>query len=500
MGVSEAEGALIPDKKDTESDIYAYDEILDKHDPDECCCSYLPKRYLVALLSFLGFVNVYSLRVNLSVALVAMVSNKTRFYPNGTEYVVAPAEFDWDPKLQGFLLSSFFYGYIVTQIPGGWLSTRYGGKNLFGFGILMTALFTLVTPPAARVSPYLLAVVRMLEGLFEGVTFPCMHALWSKWAPPLERSKLVTISFSGPFAGTVLGMPLSGVIADNFGWPYVFYIFGLFGIIWSFFWFALVTDSPKDQAKITKEELKYILDSLKDDHTEKELPPTPWMDMFKSLPVWAIIVAHMAENWGWYTLLTQLPTYLKKVLRFSIQEAGFISSLPYLTMVIVVQLGGRLVDYLRAKEILGTTVARKTFNTIGFISQASFLIVVGYTTSKELAIVGLTLAVGLGGFTWSGFPVNHLDIAPRYAGILFGVSNCLATIPGIFSPMVVGILTPNETQAEWRDVFFIAGAIYAVGMVVYLLFASGEKQPWADGNVTYDDDNQEMNQLLDGEE
>ena len=67
----------------------------------------------------------------------------------------------------GLLLSSFFYGYIFTQIPGGWLATKYGGKNLFGGGILATALFTLITPPAARISPYLLASVRILEGLCE---------------------------------------------------------------------------------------------------------------------------------------------------------------------------------------------------------------------------------------------------------------------------------------------------------------------------------------------
>ena len=71
------------------------------------------------------------------------------------------------PFLSGFLLSSFFYGYIITQIPGGWLSSKYGGKNLFGCGILMTALFTLITPPAARINVYLLAIVRMLEGVFE---------------------------------------------------------------------------------------------------------------------------------------------------------------------------------------------------------------------------------------------------------------------------------------------------------------------------------------------
>lgn len=53
-----------------------------------CCCSCLPKRYLVAIMSFLGFVNVYALRVNLSVALVAMVSNTTKVDQHGNEYVV----------------------------------------------------------------------------------------------------------------------------------------------------------------------------------------------------------------------------------------------------------------------------------------------------------------------------------------------------------------------------------------------------------------------------
>ena len=71
------------------------------------------------------------------------------------------------PFLLGFVLSSFFYGYIVTQIPGGWLAAKYSGKNLFGFGILMTSLLTLVTPIAARYNVYLLTSLRMAEGLFE---------------------------------------------------------------------------------------------------------------------------------------------------------------------------------------------------------------------------------------------------------------------------------------------------------------------------------------------
>ena len=74
------------------------------------------------------------------------------------------------------------------------------------------------------------------------------------------------------------------------------------------------------------------------------------------------------------------------------------------------------------------------------------MVIVGYTTDKDFAVVGLTCAVGMGGLAWSGFPVNHLDIAPRYASLLLGISNCAATLPGIFSPLLVGYITTNEVS------------------------------------------------------
>lgn len=42
------------------------------------------RRYIVVAMAFLGFFNVYSLRVNLSVGIVAMTENRTVYYPNGT--------------------------------------------------------------------------------------------------------------------------------------------------------------------------------------------------------------------------------------------------------------------------------------------------------------------------------------------------------------------------------------------------------------------------------
>ena len=87
-----------------------------------CVFPYFPRRYLVAILSFFGLVNIYALRVNLSVAIVDMVANKTA-YINGTDIVTENAEFIWNSTMQGVILSSFFYGYIFTQIPGSYLAT-----------------------------------------------------------------------------------------------------------------------------------------------------------------------------------------------------------------------------------------------------------------------------------------------------------------------------------------------------------------------------------------
>lgn len=73
------------------------------------------------------------------------------------------------------MLSSFFYGYIITQLPGGCLALKFGGKNLFGLGILSTAVLTLLTPVAARASVALLVTLRILIGLCEVCNNTCNY-------------------------------------------------------------------------------------------------------------------------------------------------------------------------------------------------------------------------------------------------------------------------------------------------------------------------------------
>lgn len=75
--------------------------------------------------------------------------------------------FDWDEKTQGQILSAFYYGYIITHLPGGILSQKFGGKHTMGFGILSTAIFTLMTPFVSKMGSTSLTVLRFIEGLGE---------------------------------------------------------------------------------------------------------------------------------------------------------------------------------------------------------------------------------------------------------------------------------------------------------------------------------------------
>ncbi|XP_067877196.1 sialin isoform X2 [Heterodontus francisci] len=292
------------------------------------CCS---ARYNLAILAFWGFFVVYALRVNLSVAMVEMLDNNATLLKNESieacpthsnstpqNNVKKGKVYNWDSEIQGWILSSFFYGYIVTQIPGGYLAGRFGGKLLLGFGILGTSVLTLLTPPAAALSAYCVIALRVIEGLGEGVTFPAMHAMWAKWAPPVERSTLLSLSYAGAQFGTVVSLPLSGIICFYMDWSYVFYIFGVFGIAWCLLWFWLASDTPETHRTISNAEREYIISSLHGQHSFTNY--VPWGSLWTSLPLWAIIVPHFCYNWTFYTLLTLLPTYMEEILQFDIKE------------------------------------------------------------------------------------------------------------------------------------------------------------------------------------
>uniref|UniRef100_A0A8D0HGM4 Solute carrier family 17 member 6 n=1 Tax=Sphenodon punctatus TaxID=8508 RepID=A0A8D0HGM4_SPHPU len=440
----------------------------------DCTCFGLPRRYIIAIMSGLGFCISFGIRCNLGVAIVDMVNNSTMH--RGGKLIKEKAKFNWDPETVGMIHGSFFWGYIVTQIPGGYIASRLAANRVFGAAILLTSTLNMLIPSAARVHYGCVIFVRILQGLVEGVTYPACHGIWSKWAPPLERSRLATTSFCGSYAGAVIAMPLAGILVQYTGWSSVFYVYGMT------LWYKFIVTHPS---------LTYISHCKSGDSELKPLArpfpekfKTPWRKFFTSMPVYAIIVANFCRSWTFYLLLISQPAYFEEVFGFEISKVGMLSAVPHLVMTIIVPIGGQIADFLRSKEILSTTTVRKIMNCGGFGMEATLLLVVGYSHSKAVSISFLVLAVGFSGFAISGFNVNHLDIAPRYASILMGISNGVGTLSGMVCPIIVGAMTKNKTREEWQYVFLIAALVHYGGVIFYGIFASGEKQPWADPEQT----------------
>ncbi|CAD5121055.1 DgyrCDS9595 [Dimorphilus gyrociliatus] len=458
-------------------------------------------RLLLAFVGFLGFVNLYALRVNMSVAIVCMVNNTALSDSNSTQECEinststsnSDGEFVWDRTTQGYILGSFFYGYAITQIPGGWLAQRFGGKRIFGGFMLMTAIATLLTPVGAEASVYFLITLRFIKGLGQGVVFPCMHSIWAKWAPPLERTKLVGLTYAGAQIGNVITFPISGFLCQ-YSWTAIFYAFGAYGVVWFLLWTFFVSDSPETHRQISQIEKDYIIESTGTKKTDSNYK-VPWLKIFKSKAVWAIIVAHTCSNWGTYLVLTGLPTYFKDVLHFDMKSNGLFSALPYIGFWAFISFGGIFADFLRKKRIR-TVKVRKLMTSMGTILPGTFLLITAYIpgTYPLAAVAGLTIAVGFSGFQYAGVMTNHIDIAPRFAGLLFGISNTAATIPGFVSPLVTAALTSACTKLSceekvaclanrWLVSFFIAAAIYLIGAIFYCIFAQGEIQDWAESSI-----------------
>ena len=148
----------------------------------------------------------YALRVNLTIAIVEMVRPENQTLTgssdnvNSTEAITDDAltaadiddRFPWNTYQQNFVLGCFFWGYILTELPGGRLAELIGGRRVFGHSMLWASLLTLFTPLAAHLNYVVLIVVRVVLGFMLGASWPAIHPLAAVWIPPMERSRFMS--------------------------------------------------------------------------------------------------------------------------------------------------------------------------------------------------------------------------------------------------------------------------------------------------------------------
>uniref|UniRef100_A0A8B9SPF5 Solute carrier family 17 member 4 n=1 Tax=Anas platyrhynchos TaxID=8839 RepID=A0A8B9SPF5_ANAPL len=403
------------------------------------CPGLCSARCSLALLAHGSLLVAYALRAALSIAIIAITGGPPS--ANRTESPAltpaprphqAPA-YNWSAETQGIVLSSFFYGYGLTQALGGYGAGLLGGKLVLGSGLLLSSALTLLVPRAAELGAGFLVGLQALLGLAQ--VGRAQYTLWAKWAPPLGTQ--LAHEYRCTF-GTFSALLVAGFICQSLGWPLVFYIFGGVGCAWCLCWFLLVYEDPASHPWISAGEREYIVASLAHQGSSHGLS-LPLGAMAKSLPLWAIAIACFCTDWLFYMLLTSMPTFMSSVLHFDLSENGLLSSLPYIGNGLGHILAGLLADFLLARRVLR--------NSSWMLLPSIFLVAVPYIgCSSTAAVVLLTLALTIISMTGAGININHIDIAPRYAGFLLGVTNTLGIISGIIAPTAVGLLV---SQVIW---------------------------------------------------
>jgi ACS family sodium-dependent inorganic phosphate cotransporter len=444
---------------------------MDTHFMSEASCndaSLNTKRF--AFLALLGLVAMltYADRTNMGIVIVSM----------GDEY-------EWSAKTRGTVLGAFFFGYICTQIIGGWLSDNlYGGGPVLLVGMVLWSVLLLLTPPATRQVGLPGAIaVRIALGLAEGVCFPSIHSMVPKAIPHEWINASMSFINCMCYVGGVLALLISAPLAAYSGWPAVFYVFGAMGIVWSVSWCLWMFCIGKDinAVKFMRPEIKNqkkgvvssSTDTSKYDLIEEKEKKSrsPWKLLLTSSPVWALFTCNYCNCWGFWLILTWLPTYFRENFNADLEHLGNLSVLPYAMQGILGLVVGFLGDYLLRKRLIQKRILRSLAQSIAMIGAASLLISLLYIHSQVMAVVLVTCAMSLNSFSNIGMNVNHIDLAPRHSGFLFGLSNSIGIVPGVIGVPLTGWMLESGAY-NWDGVFALTAAHYLVGLIVWLLFGS----------------------------
>ena len=412
----------------------------------------MQKRHNIVLLCFCAAFICYIDRVNISVAIIPMQE-----------------AFGWSDTTKGFVLSSFFIGYMILQAPSGWLANKIGGKFVLGFAVLSWSVFTILTPVAAMISLPLLIAVRIAMGLGEAAMFPASYSLFSRWVPEVERSRSMGFLASGIPLGTLFALTTTGWIVSRYGWPSVFYTFGLAGLVWAVFWYYKATSYPGEHPGITAEELELLGNSS---GSKQEAASIPWKKLLSHRAVLAVFVNHFCTNWGIYMMLAWLPSYFRDAQSLSVTSAGFYAAAPWLTMFVMTNIAGWAADRLRTRGY-SLTFVRKLMQSAGLAGSAVCFLLALQADTPLIALSVMCGALAFIALTFSGYVPNFLDIAPRYADVLVGISNTFATIPGIVGVALAGWLL--DQTGSYAGVFMTVAAVQVFGAIIWLVYATGEQ-------------------------
>lgn len=413
-----------------------------------------PLRWLILGLLFAISVVTYIDRVNISVAARQMM----------------PA-LGLTEQEMGFIFSAFVIGYALFQIPGGWLSDRWGIRVVLLIALLWWSCFTAWTAVAATsflAAPLgmvgALACVRFLLGVGEAAALPTFNRAVTDWLPAHERGLGIGIAIGGIGIGAAITPPVTAWMMVNYGWQSAFYLSSGIGVGLAGIWWLLAADRPSHHAWHTRQEAAPSATSVASTH-----PSIPWAILRRTPSVWWLMLSYGCLGYVAYVYMSWFYLYLVNERGFSILRGGLFAAAPFLAILVSCPLGGWVTDRVAMRR--GVTKGRQIVGMTGMGLAAGSIALGAAAESPYVALASLSLGAGWLYFTVGAYWSSTSDLSPTHAGSLSGLMNMGANLGGAISPT----LTPWLAQQwGWGVSLGFAAFISLVGGLMWVRIKPGD--------------------------
>jgi len=356
----------------------------------------------------------------------------------------------------GIVFSSFFWAYVLCNIPAGLVTDRFGPRKVYTVCGTLWSLATFFTGVVSSV-PGLIAM-RLGIGTSEAVIYPITIKTLNEKFESAQRGIVMGLCMAGTRVGLATTPLIIAWVINGWGWRNSFYFSAIISIMWVALWaitYPTLTSEKEAQSSSNKFQLTIIKKLITKRNT------------------WAIVCIKFLSDYIFYMIITWLPGYLVMVRHFTILQMGVYASLPWVVGMISQPVIGSISDYM-IKRDLSRTFARKATIVICQILTGS-IVFVDWIESPMVAVWLLIFVVavesGISAVLWT-LPAELADTGD--AGTLAGIMNTAGALAGILAPIVTGFI--YMATGSFSMAFVIAGAGILLASVCVLFFL-GEVKP-----------------------
>lgn len=395
----------------------------------------------------------------------------TNYLDRGNLSVAAPLimqELHISNAMMGVILSAFVWPYAIMNLPTGWAVDRFGVKLLLALAAGLWSIVAILTGFARSVEVFI--GLRVALGVSEAPLFPAALKATDKWFPEREKAAATSVYIAATQAGLALAPPVSTALIAAFGWPLMFIIMGIFGLIAMLGWLVLYRE-PHQHPWLHSDELRYITAGQQHQSPQEvkqgnRIPFSEWLALFRHPSLWFMVTGGFCLQYVFWFYISWLPTYLQQAQGFTLSKAGILSALPYIAGGLAVLIGGRFSDRL---VIRGTDPfkARRLCIAGAAVLTALAMFATAHAGSPIMAVVLLTLGM----FTYSLSSGNYWTLAAeavttkRFVASVGSIQNFGGFLGGACAPIVTGIVV--DRFGGFVPALTLAGILALVSACMY---------------------------------